>query len=77
MESEHRELGSAIRRSARRFASSCMLARRTELWRSAYAGTTDWDRLRESLYKDDIDADGLSHNAGALTLFAIGSRQPR
>ena len=70
MESEHRELGlgdPTLGKTVRKLVG--MLARRTELWRSTSAGTTAWDQAtRESLYKGEIAADGLSHSAGALKL---------
>jgi cytochrome b pre-mRNA-processing protein 3 len=68
MESEHRELGlgdPTLGRTVRKLVG--MLARRTELWRSAIAGEADWaEAARESLYKEDGAADALGHNATAL-----------
>jgi cytochrome b pre-mRNA-processing protein 3 len=70
MESEHRELGlgdPTLGRTVRRLVG--MLARRTELWRSA--GQAEWDNAtRESLYKDAIAADALEHSTAALRDFS-------
>ncbi|MEA3067430.1 MAG: cytochrome b pre-mRNA-processing protein 3 [Sphingomonadales bacterium] len=70
MESEHRELGlgdPTLGRTVRRLVG--MLARRTELWRSA--GQAEWNNAtRESLYRDSIAADALEHSATALRDFS-------
>jgi cytochrome b pre-mRNA-processing protein 3 len=70
MESEHRELGvgdPTLGRTVRKLVS--LLAKRTELWRSA--GEGDWvNATRESLYKDDAGAAALEHSAEALRQFA-------
>jgi cytochrome b pre-mRNA-processing protein 3 len=71
MESEHRELGigdPTLGRTVRRLVG--MLAKRTELWRSARAGELDWvEATRESLYKDAVTPNALEHGAGALKRF--------
>ena len=68
MESEHRELGlgdPTLGKTVRKLVA--MLARRTELWRLACSGERDWaESTRESLYKDDADADALARSAKAL-----------
>ena len=68
MESEHRELGlgdPTLGKTVRKLVGS--LARRTDLWRSAAEGTTDWtEATRESLYKSKVSADALEHSASAL-----------
>ena len=68
MESEHRELGlgdPTLGKTVRKLVG--MLARRTELWRSAVGGETEWaEAARESLYKAAIGADALRHSAAAL-----------
>jgi cytochrome b pre-mRNA-processing protein 3 len=55
MESEHRELGlgdPTLGKTVRKLVG--MLARRTEIWRSARAGKGDWaDATRQSLFRDD------------------------
>ena len=70
MESEHRELGlgdPTLGKTVRKLVG--VLGRRTELWRRASAGNTDWNEAsRESLYKGDVAAEALNHNAGALKL---------
>jgi cytochrome b pre-mRNA-processing protein 3 len=69
MESEHRELGlgdPTLGKTVRKLVG--MLAKRTELWRSAAKGWTH--AARESLYKDDIAKEALSHSAGALKFFS-------
>jgi cytochrome b pre-mRNA-processing protein 3 len=70
METEHRELGvgdPTLGRTVRKLVS--LLAKRTELWRSA--GEGDWlEATRKSLYKDDVAADALDHSAEALKQFA-------
>jgi cytochrome b pre-mRNA-processing protein 3 len=70
MESEHRELGvgdPTLGRTVRKLVS--LLAKRTELWRSA--GEGDWiNATRESLYNHDVSADALEHSAEALKQFA-------
>jgi cytochrome b pre-mRNA-processing protein 3 len=71
MESEHRELGvgdPTLGRTVRKLVS--LLAKRTELWRSA-GGEGDWVKAtRESVYEDDVAADALEHSAEALKQFA-------
>jgi hypothetical protein len=43
------------------------LARRTELWRQAASGETEWEAAtRSSLYKGEVSADALAHSARAL-----------
>ena len=68
MESEHREFGlgdPTLGKTVRKLVG--MLARRTEVWRSACAGKTDWTAgTRESLYSGDPDAGALRHSAEAL-----------
>jgi cytochrome b pre-mRNA-processing protein 3 len=70
MESEHRELGigdPTLGRTIRKLVS--LLAKRTQLWRTA--GEGNWTAVtRESLYKDDVAAEPLEHNAEALKRFA-------
>ena len=71
MESEHRELGlgdPTLGRTVRKLVG--MLARRTDLWRSALAGKIDWaEAARDSLYKEDPPAEALAHAAGELRAF--------
>jgi cytochrome b pre-mRNA-processing protein 3 len=71
MKSEHRELGlgdPTLGKTVRKLVG--MLARRNELWRSAYAGERDWaDATRESLYRDEA-TNGLDHSAAALKRFS-------
>ena len=66
MESEHRELGlgdPTLGRTVRKLVG--MLARRTELWRSA--GEENWaEATRRSLYKSEVTPDVLGHSAAAL-----------
>lgn len=66
MESEHRELGigdPALGRTVRKLVA--MLAKRTELWRSADEG--EWTTTtQESLYKDNAAPEALRHSAAAL-----------
>ena len=68
MESEHRELGlgdPTLGKTVRKLVGS--LARRTELWRSAEAGDTDWGAAtRDNLYKAAVGADALRHAEEAL-----------
>jgi cytochrome b pre-mRNA-processing protein 3 len=68
MESEHRELGvgdPTLGKTVRKLVG--MLARRTESWRSAIAGSADWiEATRTSLYKDNVAADALRHSAAEL-----------
>jgi cytochrome b pre-mRNA-processing protein 3 len=70
MESEHRELGvgdPTLGRTVRKLVS--LLAKRTELWRSA--GEGDWiEETRESLYNHDVAANVLAYGAEALKQFA-------
>jgi cytochrome b pre-mRNA-processing protein 3 len=72
MESEHRELGigdPTLGRTVRRLVS--MLAKRTELWRSAREAESDWaSATREGLYRGEVGADALKHSAQALKRFA-------
>jgi len=71
MESEHRELGigdPTLGKTVRKLVGS--LARRTDLWRAATAGETEWDAAtRGSLYKTEVSADALVHSASALKRF--------
>ena len=66
MESEHRELGlgdPTLGRTVRKLVG--MLAKRTELWRSA--GTENWtETARKSLYKGEVAPEPLDHSAAAL-----------
>jgi cytochrome b pre-mRNA-processing protein 3 len=68
MESEHRELGlgdPTLGKTVRKLVGS--LARRTELWRQAASGETEWEAAtRSSLYKGEVSADALAHSARAL-----------
>lgn len=72
MESEHRELGlgdPTLGRTVRKLVG--MLARRTELWRSACSGERNWsETTRESLYKEDVATGELEHSAAALKGFS-------
>ena len=72
MESEHRELGigdPTLGKTVRKLVA--MLARRTELWRSASAGSTPWAAaVRESLYRDDPDAGAVACSGDALKQYA-------
>ena len=70
MESEHRELGlgdPTLGKTVRRLVG--MLARRTELWRSA-TGANWTQTTRESLYKGEVRSEALSFSATALRAFA-------
>jgi cytochrome b pre-mRNA-processing protein 3 len=71
MESEHRELGigdPTLGRTVRKLVG--MLARRTDLWRSACASEEGWlGATRESLYKGAVRADALRHSGEALKTF--------
>ncbi|HEV2595569.1 MAG TPA: ubiquinol-cytochrome C chaperone family protein [Sphingomicrobium sp.] len=71
MESEHRELGfgdPTLGKTVRKLVG--MLARRTKQWREAVADPNKWNEAaRNSLYKDKIGADALSHSAKALRRF--------
>ena len=62
MESEHRELGlgdPTLGKTVRKLVG--MLARRTELWRQAVAGESDWDdAVRQSLYRDQPDTTAIA-----------------
>jgi cytochrome b pre-mRNA-processing protein 3 len=73
MESEHRELGlgdPTLGKTVRKLVG--MLARRTELWRSATQDGQGWtEAARESLYRDDAAPDALRHNAEALKRLSI------
>lgn len=68
MESEHRELGlgdPTLGKKVRKLVGS--LARRTDLWRSAVSGETEWAAAaRESLYKAGVAPDALENSASAL-----------
>ena len=63
MESEHRELGigdPTLGKTVRKLVGS--LARRTDLWRSATAGETDWAAaIRDSFNKASLSAAALAH----------------
>ena len=71
MESEHRELGlgdPTLGKVVRKLVG--MLARRTELWRAAAAGETNWDEAtRNSLYVGDTPAESIECSAEALRTF--------
>ena len=79
MESEHRELGlgdPTLGKTVRRLVG--MLARRTELWRSATAA--NWTQTtRESLYKGDVINEALRSSATGLQAFAkrVGAKSLR
>jgi len=68
MESEHRELGlgdPSLGKTVRKLVG--MLARRTDLLRSAASGGTDWSSAaRDSLYKWAPSPDALEHGVAAL-----------
>jgi cytochrome b pre-mRNA-processing protein 3 len=68
MESEHRELGigdPTLGKTVRKLVA--MLGRRTEQWRSACAGASDWLEVTcDSLYKGDAAPDALRHSATSL-----------
>ena len=70
MESEHRELGlgdPTLGKTVRKLVG--MLARRTELWRSAT--DANWEETtRESVYKDEVSQDALRSSASALKSLA-------
>jgi cytochrome b pre-mRNA-processing protein 3 len=70
MESEHRELGlgdPTLGRIVRKLVG--ILAKRTELWRTAGA---DWiGTTRESLYKGDVASGPLYHSAIAVENLAV------
>lgn len=69
MESEHRELGlgdPTLGKTVRKLVG--MLARRTDIWRTA---ERDWvEATRESLYKEDVAEDALQYSVEALRAFA-------
>lgn len=69
MESEHRELGlgdPTLGKTVRKLVG--MLARRTELWRSA--ADANWaEATRESLYREEVNEDALENSAAALKAF--------
>jgi cytochrome b pre-mRNA-processing protein 3 len=71
MEAEHRELGlgdPTLGKTVRKLVGS--LSRRTDLWRRATNGETDWAAAaRESLYKGGADADAIAHVSRALDLW--------
>lgn len=73
MEAEHRELGlgdPTLGKTVRKLVGS--LSRRTDLWRSAAAGETEWAAAtRDSLYRDAVTADALAHSASALERFRL------
>lgn len=77
MESEHREFGigdPTLGKTVRKLVGS--LARRTELWRGAVGGETDWNEAaRESLYKEGVSPDALRHSAQALASVWTGLRR--
>jgi cytochrome b pre-mRNA-processing protein 3 len=68
MESEHRELGlgdPTLGRVVRKLVG--MLARRTELWRTATSRNAAWtDAARESLYKGEVSDAALASSVAAL-----------
>jgi cytochrome b pre-mRNA-processing protein 3 len=68
MESEHRELGlgdPTLGKRVRKLVGS--LSRRTDGWRLATDGRSDWfAATRESLYKVKVDAAALDHSAESL-----------
>jgi cytochrome b pre-mRNA-processing protein 3 len=68
MESEHREMGlgdPTLGKTVRKLVGS--LARRTELWRSAVGGQSEWlTATRDSLYKGEVPPEALDHSASAL-----------
>jgi cytochrome b pre-mRNA-processing protein 3 len=68
MESEHRELGMGdptLGKTVRKLVGS--LSRRTDLWRSATNGETEWvTATRGNLYKADADPAAIEHAADAL-----------
>ena len=68
MESEHRELGMGdptLGRTVRKLVS--ILAKRTELWRSASKEEGDWIKATlESLYRGEVAQEALAHSAEAL-----------
>jgi cytochrome b pre-mRNA-processing protein 3 len=68
MESEHRELGlgdPTLGRTVRKLVGR--LARRTERWRSAVAGQSDWlTATEQNLYKAAVSPDALAHAADRL-----------
>jgi len=70
MESEHRELGlgdPTLGKTVRKLVG--MLARRTELWRSAT--DANWEETtRESVYKDEVSQDAQRSSASALKSLA-------
>jgi cytochrome b pre-mRNA-processing protein 3 len=70
MESEHRELGvgdPTLGRTVRKLVS--MLAKRTELWRTA--DDANWrEATRESLAHEDVSPGALEHSANALRSLA-------
>ena len=68
MESEHRQLGigdPTLGRVVRKLVG--MVARRTDLWRTALTSGADWTApTRESLYKGEVTDRALRHSAQAL-----------
>ena len=71
MESEHRQLGigdPTLGRTVRKLVG--MLARRTDLWRSAAAGETDWaESTQASLYRAEANPEAVHHSSEALRVF--------
>jgi cytochrome b pre-mRNA-processing protein 3 len=74
MESEHRELGigdPSLGKTVRKLVA--MLARRTELWRSASNGSADWAAAaRDSLYADQEMAPGAFDASLAMVSLLAG-----
>ena len=72
MESEHRELGMGdptLGRTVRKLVG--MLARRTDIWRSAGTGETGWsEATRASLYRGQGTPETVRHSAEALKMFS-------
>jgi cytochrome b pre-mRNA-processing protein 3 len=69
MESEHRELGlgdPTLGKTVRKLVG--LLARRTELWRSAaIAADRSWtEAARDSLYHEGVSTEALMHSSDAL-----------
>lgn len=68
MESEHRELGlgdPTLGKTVRKLVGS--LARRTDLWRSASSGATQWAvATADSLHKADASPGSIAHSAAVL-----------
>jgi cytochrome b pre-mRNA-processing protein 3 len=68
MEAEHRQLGlgdSAVGKTVRRLVGS--LSRRTDLWRGAVTGQSDWsDCARQSLYAGQAGDLAVAHSSAGL-----------